>query len=243
MTSLLQDKLYELHSQAPSPSKDFHHFTLTRTEVIWRSWRISLRPNQENIFPKEVRQPHSDFLLNEQLHSKTHQGVEDDDFGPGPPPSGVLKFKDKLSDDAKQDFHMLIEEGKLVARAALQADLDAADSAAHEQVQNIFGNKMLEYTLNLCQGCYDFLPRMPDNLIMHILSFLNANDIRQLSKTCKKFQQLCSREDLWESVRPLQDKHTHDLKIMRFPVYKKLTYFNQKPSHQKQMQRRQTTFF
>ncbi|XP_065277653.1 F-box only protein 36-like [Emys orbicularis] len=180
MTSLLQDKLYEIHSQAPSPSKDFHHFTITKTEVIWRSWRISLRPNQEKIFPKEVRKPHSDFLLDEQLH---------------------------------------------------------------KQVQNIFGNKMLEYTLNLCQGCYDFLTRMPDNLIMHILSFLNSDDIRQLSKTCKKFQQLCSSEELWERIRLLEDKHTHDLKIMRFPVYKKLTYVNQKPSHQTQMQRRQTTFF
>ncbi|XP_073183531.1 F-box only protein 36-like isoform X2 [Lepidochelys kempii] len=170
MTSLLQDKLQEIHSQAPSPSKDFHHFTITKPEVIWRSSRISFQPNQEKIFPKEVRKPHSDILLNEQLH---------------------------------------------------------------KQMQNIFGNKMLEYTLNLCQGCYDFLARMPDNLILHILSFLNTDDIRQLSKTCKKFQQLCSREELWERVRRLQDKHTNELKIMRVPVYKKLTYFNQKPSQRR----------
>uniref|UniRef100_A0A8C8R9W9 F-box domain-containing protein n=1 Tax=Pelusios castaneus TaxID=367368 RepID=A0A8C8R9W9_9SAUR len=127
MTSLLQDKLYEINCQAPSPSKDFHHFIITKTEVIWRSWRISFRPNQEKIFPKEVRKLHSDFLRNEQLH---------------------------------------------------------------KEVQTIFGNKMLKYTLNLCQGRYDFLVRMPDKVVMHILSFLNADDIRQLSNTCKKFQQV-----------------------------------------------------
>ncbi|KAM9169349.1 F-box only protein 36-like [Pangshura tecta] len=144
MTSLLQDKLYEIQSQAPSPSKDFHHFTITKTEVIWRSWRISFRPNQEKLFPEEVRKLHSDFLLNEQLH---------------------------------------------------------------KQVQNIFRYKMLEYTLNLCQGCYDFLTRMPDNLIMHILSFLNADDIRQLSKTCKKFQQVFPviSHSCWPLPGPPQD--------------------------------------
>ncbi|CAM4403259.1 unnamed protein product [Caretta caretta] len=194
MTSLLQDKLQEIHSQAPSPSKDFHHFTITKPEVIWRSWRISFQPNQEKIFPKE--------------------------------------FKDKLPDDAKQDFHTLIEEESCLPAVYLVSILFFS-SFYTEQVQNIFGNKMLEYTLNLCQGCYDFLARMPDNLILHILSFLNTDDIRQLSKTCKKFQQLCSREELWERVRRLQDKHTNELKIMRVPVYKKLTYFNQKPSQRR----------
>nr|XP_013809578.1 PREDICTED: F-box only protein 36-like [Apteryx mantelli mantelli] len=58
-----------------------------------------------------------------------------------------------------------------------------------KQVQNIFGNNMLEYTVNLCQGRYDFLVRMPENVIIHILSFLDADDFQQLSKTCKKFQQ------------------------------------------------------
>ncbi|CAM2096503.1 unnamed protein product [Caretta caretta] len=186
MTSLLQDKLQEIHSQAPSPSKDFHHFTITKPEVIWRSWRISFQPNQEKIFPKE-RQPIQELCTS---YVPTFSATP-----------GLTEW--------------------------------AYHSIDTEQVQNIFGNKMLEYTLNLCQGCYDFLARMPDNLILHILSFLNTDDIRQLSKTCKKFQQLCSREELWERVRRLQDKHTNELKIMRVPVYKKLTYFNQKPSQRR----------
>uniref|UniRef100_A0A8B9SD97 F-box domain-containing protein n=1 Tax=Apteryx owenii TaxID=8824 RepID=A0A8B9SD97_APTOW len=66
------------------------------------------------------------------------------------------------------------------------------DEQLQKQVQNIFGNNMLEYTVNLCQGRYDFLVRMPENVIIHILSFLDADDFRQLSKTCKKYQYLSS---------------------------------------------------
>ncbi|KAH0624571.1 hypothetical protein JD844_032185 [Phrynosoma platyrhinos] len=76
MTSLLQEKLCEVHTQAPPPSKDFHHLTVTKNEVIWKSWNISFRPNQEKIFPKEVKKLHKDFLLDEQLHSKYSMSKE-----------------------------------------------------------------------------------------------------------------------------------------------------------------------
>ncbi|XP_009663818.2 F-box only protein 36-like [Struthio camelus] len=177
MVSLLQETLHELQCQSPAPSKDFHHFTISSSQVIWRTWRISFRPDQEKISPKEVKKSHKEFLLDEQLQ---------------------------------------------------------------KQVQNIFGNSMLEYTVNLCQGHYDFLVRMPENVIIRILSFLDANDFRQLSKTCKKFQQLCSSEDVWERVKLFSDKQALDKKTMTFSVFKKLMNFNQKP---KQMQRRQSTFF
>ncbi|XP_053163497.1 F-box only protein 36-like isoform X2 [Hemicordylus capensis] len=180
MTSLLQEKLSEVHTQAPSPSKDFHHLTITKTEVIWKSWKISFRPNQERGFPREVKKLHQDFLLDEQLH---------------------------------------------------------------KQLRNIFGNKMLDYALNLCQGHYDFLIRMPESLIIHILSFLNMEDIQQFSRTCKKFQQLCNTEEFWERIKRLQDKDNFDVKITMIPAYKKPMNFRQRPGYLTQMQRRQTTFF
>lgn len=43
---------------------------------------------------------------------------------------GFLKFKDRLLDKAKQEFSAMMEEGKLVARTALQASLDEADAMA-----------------------------------------------------------------------------------------------------------------
>ncbi|XP_044284206.1 F-box only protein 36-like [Varanus komodoensis] len=180
MSSLLQEKLCEVHTQAPPPSKDFHHLTITKTEVIWKSWRISFRPNQERFFPREVKKLHKDFLLDEPLH---------------------------------------------------------------KQVQNIFGNKMLEYVLNLCQGQYDFLIRMPDNLIIHILSFLTMEDIKQLSKTCKRFRQLCNTEEFWDRLKRLQDKYTLDVHTAILPAYKKPMNFRQRPGFLTPIQRRQTTFF
>nr|XP_056717661.1 F-box only protein 36-like [Euleptes europaea] len=180
MTSLLQDKLYEVQMQAPPPSKDFHHLTITKKEVIWKSWRISFRPNQERICPREVKKLHKDCVLDEQLH---------------------------------------------------------------KQLQSIFGKKILAYVLNLCQGHYDFLVRMPENLIIHILSFLDVEDIGQLSKTCKKFRQLCNAEEFWERIKQLQDKYTLDAKTIKFPAHKRPMNFSQRPSYLTQMRRRQTTFF
>ncbi|XP_063300710.1 F-box only protein 36-like [Pelobates fuscus] len=68
MASLLQDTLYEIQCQAPSPSKDFHHFIVTQKEVILRSWKISVRADIRKVLPKEVRKTHSEFLLEDEMH-------------------------------------------------------------------------------------------------------------------------------------------------------------------------------
>ncbi|XP_026563205.1 F-box only protein 36-like [Pseudonaja textilis] len=180
MSSLLQEKLCEIQIQAPAPQKDFHYFTITKTEVIWRSWQITYRPNQEKIFPKELKKTHRDFLLDEQLH---------------------------------------------------------------KQVQSIFGKSMLKYTLSLCQGHYDFLVRMPENLIIYIMSFLNVKDIEHLSKTCKKFQQLCNTDEFWERIKKLQNNFTLDLQSTKILAYEKQRNFHQRKGYLTQMQRRHTTFF
>ncbi|XP_008105245.2 F-box only protein 36 [Anolis carolinensis] len=178
MTSLLQETLCEVHTQAPPPSKDFHHLTVTKSEVLWKIWRITFRPNQEKILPWAVKKLHKDFLLDEQLQ---------------------------------------------------------------KEMQSIFGKPMLDYVINLCQEHYDFLIRMPDSLIVHILSFLNTEDIRQLSKTCKRFWKLCNTEEFWERIQKLQDKYTLDAQTNRLPAYKKPLKVNQRSGNL--MQRRQTTFF
>uniref|UniRef100_A0ACB8FIY2 Uncharacterized protein n=2 Tax=Sphaerodactylus townsendi TaxID=933632 RepID=A0ACB8FIY2_9SAUR len=102
---------------------------------------------------------------------------------------------------------------------------------------------MLDYVLNLCQEHYDFLVRMPEKLIMHILSFLNVEDIGQLSKTCKKFRKLCSTEEFWEKIKRLQDSYNLDAKTITIPAYKRPSNSSRRPGYLAQMQRRQTTFF
>lgn len=39
----------------------------------------------------------------------------------------MQKFKDLLPQEARQEFFSLVDEGKTIVRASLQADLDAAD--------------------------------------------------------------------------------------------------------------------
>ena len=53
--------LFEKTGQAPAPSKDFHQLLMTETEVIWRTWRISVRKDQRYIPPSQRRVPFADF--------------------------------------------------------------------------------------------------------------------------------------------------------------------------------------
>ncbi|KAM3836545.1 F-box only protein 36-like [Vipera latastei] len=237
MSSLLQEKLCEVQIQAPAPQKDFHYFTITKTEVIWRSWQITYRPNQEKIFPKELKKTHRDFLLDEHLHSKANAAAAD-------PGVAILTKNRKKSMNlhyiAVTIIHNLISVYSYSTCAKSFPPLYLLHS---EHVQSIFGKNMLKYTLNLCQGHYDFLVRMPENLIVHIMSFLNMEDIKQLSKTCKRFQQLCNTDEFWERIKKLQDKFTLDLQSAKFPAYEKERNFHQRKGYLTQMQRRHTTFF
>lgn len=49
----------------------------------------------------------------------------------------VMKFKDRVPDDSRQEFIVMVEEGKLLSRAALQDSLDAADSAVRTMASAI----------------------------------------------------------------------------------------------------------
>lgn len=50
----------------------------------------------------------------------------------------ILKFKDKLLEELKQEFATLVDEGRLVATSALQVSLDVVDSSACVMASIIF---------------------------------------------------------------------------------------------------------
>ncbi|KYO33892.1 F-box only protein 36 isoform B [Alligator mississippiensis] len=62
MASLLPDKLFEARGQAPAPSKDFYQVLVTRSQVIFRWWKISLRSEFRESKPGEIKEAHEDFL-------------------------------------------------------------------------------------------------------------------------------------------------------------------------------------
>ncbi|XP_030630620.1 F-box only protein 36b [Chanos chanos] len=70
MASLLEETLFEISGQGPAPNKDYFHLKISKTEVIWRWWKISLRTECRNMRPGEVRESHSDYLDDNRLQSQ-----------------------------------------------------------------------------------------------------------------------------------------------------------------------------
>ncbi|XP_046883132.1 tetra-peptide repeat homeobox protein 1-like [Hypomesus transpacificus] len=134
MACLLGDSLFEIDGQGPAPTKDYYQFTVTKTEVIWRSWKISLRSEFRNARPGELRMPHKDFL---------------------------------------------------------------EDSRLQGQVRVVYGQKTLRYSQALCRGEFDFLERMPNALLLCILSHLELEDIARLRLTSRRLRQVCDSEEFW----------------------------------------------
>lgn len=71
------------------------------------------------------------------------------------------------------------------------------DEVAQREIWRIFGPATLNYCLNLVRGQFDWLVRLPESVQIRILSYVDLNDIPQLSLVCKSFRQLCRNNDLW----------------------------------------------
>lgn len=70
--------LIEKSSQAPPPSKDFHQLIVTETDVIWRTWKISLRKDQRYIPPSQKKVPWEDFHYDEILQNDISRVFHED---------------------------------------------------------------------------------------------------------------------------------------------------------------------
>ncbi|XP_065131453.1 F-box only protein 36b [Paramisgurnus dabryanus] len=70
MASLMGETFFEISGQGPAPLKDYFHFEISQSEVIWRWWKISLRLNSRNTKPGELRQSHEDYLEDNRLQSQ-----------------------------------------------------------------------------------------------------------------------------------------------------------------------------
>ncbi|XP_058485741.1 F-box only protein 36b isoform X2 [Solea solea] len=78
MASLLTDPLFESSGVGRPPNKNFYHFTVTKSDIIWRWWKISLRAVDRFSKPGELKESHQDFLDNTWLQSEVSVV-----FGPG----------------------------------------------------------------------------------------------------------------------------------------------------------------
>nr|XP_055235651.1 F-box only protein 36 isoform X3 [Gorilla gorilla gorilla] len=71
MASWLPETLFETVGQGPPPSKDYYQLLVTRSQVIFRWWKISLRSEYRSTKPGEAKETHEDFLENSHLQGQT----------------------------------------------------------------------------------------------------------------------------------------------------------------------------
>uniref|UniRef100_A0A3B4AIZ4 Uncharacterized protein n=1 Tax=Periophthalmus magnuspinnatus TaxID=409849 RepID=A0A3B4AIZ4_9GOBI len=117
MASLLKDPLFETSGMAPAPNRTYCYLTITKSEVIWRWWKISLRAVDRLAGPGEVKLSHQEMLEDKQL-----------------------------------------------------------------------------------QGHFNYLEHLSDALLLHILGFLELEDVGQLLRTSRQFWKLCQSEEYWENA-------------------------------------------
>ncbi|XP_056663039.1 F-box only protein 36 isoform X2 [Monodelphis domestica] len=113
------------------------------------------------------------------------------------------------------------------------------DVNLHVQIALIFGSKVLQYVTNLCNGKYDFLERLPDPLLLHIISYLDLEDIARLSQTSHRFQKLCTSDKLWEQIVTVTcDTVTPGMKVLAQDIGWRQLFFTNKLQLQRQIRKR-----
>ncbi|XP_041069862.1 F-box only protein 36-like isoform X1 [Carcharodon carcharias] len=113
------------------------------------------------------------------------------------------------------------------------------DNPQQVHVGVIFGNEVLKYVCNLCQHQFDYLNRIPEGLLMYIISFLELEDIARFSQTSRKFETACNSDKLWEHiVSRYCDTITPEMKALALEVGWKEIFFTNKLQLQKKIRRR-----
>ncbi|KAM6178436.1 F-box only protein 36 [Rhynchocyon petersi] len=100
MASWLPETLFEIVGQGQAPSKDYYQLLVTRSQIIFRSWKISLRSEYRTTKPGEIKESHEDFIDNSRLQVQVALvfGSRILDYVLNLC-SGKLDFLERLSDD------------------------------------------------------------------------------------------------------------------------------------------------
>ncbi|KAK0133695.1 F-box only protein 36 [Merluccius polli] len=107
------------------------------------------------------------------------------------------------------------------------------------QVSLVFGREIQAYTRALCQGCYDYLERLPDPLLLRILAYLELEDVGRLGQTSHRFRKLCGSEEFWEqAVRGRWETVSAEVRALATEVGWRQVFFTSKLQLQKLISRR-----
>lgn len=72
------------------------------------------------------------------------------------------------------------------------------DELAQREITRIFGEQTLKYCLNFVSGYIDWFSHLPLNIQIKIFSYVNLDDIPQLSLVSKLFRRICRENELWK---------------------------------------------
>ncbi|XP_048362458.1 F-box only protein 36 isoform X2 [Sphaerodactylus townsendi] len=113
------------------------------------------------------------------------------------------------------------------------------DPSLQIQIAYIFGPGILDHIINLCQGKFDFLARLPDQLLLRIVAYLDLEDISRLAQVAHRFERLCNSDQLWEmTVHNLCENITEEMTALAREVGWKQLFFTNKLQLQLQLRRR-----
>ncbi|XP_028917833.1 F-box only protein 36 isoform X2 [Ornithorhynchus anatinus] len=113
------------------------------------------------------------------------------------------------------------------------------DASLQVQIALIFGANVLDYAFNLCRGKFDFLERLPDPLLLCIVSYLDLEDLARLSQTSHRFKKICSSDELWEQiVESACDTITPEMRALAEEVGWKQIFFTNKLQLQRLLRKR-----
>nr|XP_013012785.1 F-box only protein 36 isoform X1 [Cavia porcellus] len=107
------------------------------------------------------------------------------------------------------------------------------------QIALVFGRRTLDYVFNLCKGKFDFLERLSDSLLLHIIAYLDLEDVARLSLTSRRFAKLCKSDVLWEQiVQSACGTITPDMRTLAEDMGWRQMFFTNKLQLQRQLRKR-----
>uniref|UniRef100_A0A8C1VXY4 F-box protein 36a n=1 Tax=Cyprinus carpio TaxID=7962 RepID=A0A8C1VXY4_CYPCA len=132
----------------------------------------------------------------------------------GPPPS--------------KDFYQLVITQKEVIwrwwKISVRSEFRGAPPGEIKLLHNDFLNDAR------LQGHVDYLERLPDKLLLEILSYMSLQDIGHLSQTSSRFRKLCNSEEIWrQAVKGhCDDMITEDMEMLANVMGWKNIFFKKK---------------
>ncbi|XP_076454349.1 F-box only protein 36-like [Babylonia areolata] len=113
------------------------------------------------------------------------------------------------------------------------------DERLHSEIQRVAGDSTMYYLINIADGHLDYLPRLPDKVLLKLILMLDLESIARLSMTCNRFRTLCNHNGVWEIIYKRHNKQPITQELMMVVDMKgwREVFFTNKLQLQMQMRR------